>query len=46
MLDATPILAAEPDAAGLFLADGGHLSPRGNEAVGRWLAGEIGPALR
>ncbi len=46
VLDATPILAAEPDAAGLFLADGGHLSPRGNEAVGRWLAGEIGPALR
>ncbi|MFY9343217.1 MAG: hypothetical protein WAT39_12045 [Planctomycetota bacterium] len=45
-LDATPILAAEPDPAGLFLADGGHLSVRGSEVVGTWLAGELAPLLR
>ena len=39
--DATPILAAEKDHDGLFLADGGHLSVRGNQVVGRWLATEI-----
>ncbi|MBX3461792.1 MAG: hypothetical protein KF830_01360 [Planctomycetes bacterium] len=46
VLDATPVLAAEPDPNGLFIADGGHLSVRGNEVVGRWLAAELAPALR
>lgn len=46
VFDATPILAAEPDHDGLFIADGGHLSVRGNEVVGRWLAGELAAALR
>lgn len=45
-LDATPMLAAEPDHAGLFLADGVHLSARGNEVVGRWLAAELAAGLR
>ena len=44
-LDATPILAAEKDHAALFLADGGHLSVRGNEVVARWLAAELATAL-
>lgn len=43
-LDSTPILAAEKDHPGLFLADGGHLSVRGNEVVGRWLAAELAAA--
>ncbi|HEU4420600.1 MAG TPA: hypothetical protein VFT55_16800 [Planctomycetota bacterium] len=44
--DATAILAAEPDPEQLFLADGGHLSVRGNEVVARWLATELAPLLR
>jgi lysophospholipase L1-like esterase len=43
-LDATPILAAEADAAALFLSDGGHLSARGHALVAAWLAREL-PAL-
>lgn len=46
VLDATPILAAEPDHAGLFIQDGGHFSMRGNEVVGRWLAGELAARLQ
>ena len=45
-LDATPILAAEPDPEQLFFADGGHLSVRGNEVVAKWLATELAPLLR
>ena len=45
-LDATPILAAEPDHAGLYISDGGHLSVRGNDVVARWLAKELAPLLR
>jgi len=44
--DATPILAAEPDPEQLFIADGGHLSVRGNEVVAKWLATELAPLLR
>jgi lysophospholipase L1-like esterase len=44
-LDATPILAAEPDPAGLFV-DVGHFSARGHEVVARWLATAIAPQLR
>jgi lysophospholipase L1-like esterase len=40
-LDATPILAAAPDPAALFLSDGGHLSVAGHEAVAAWLAQEL-----
>ncbi len=46
VLDATPILTAEPDHAGLFIVDGGHFSGRGNEVVGRWLAAEVAAGLR
>lgn len=46
VLDATPILTAEPDHAGLFIVDGGHFSVRGNEVVGRWLAAEVADRLR
>jgi lysophospholipase L1-like esterase len=46
VLDATPILMAAPDPAGLFLVDGGHFSGRGNEVVARWLAGELAASLR
>jgi len=45
-LDATPILAAEADHAALFLADGGHLSVRGNAVVARWLAEEVVRGLK
>jgi lysophospholipase L1-like esterase len=45
-LDATPVLAAQRDPAGLFLADGGHLSERGNEVVGRWLAEQLVARVR
>ncbi len=45
-LDATPMLAAESDHAGLFIGDGGHFSGRGNDVVGRWLASELAPLLR
>lgn len=44
--DATPILTAESDHAGLFLGDGGHFSVRGNEVIARWLASELAPLLR
>jgi lysophospholipase L1-like esterase len=44
--DATPILAAEPDPAKLFLADGEHFSVRGNEVVAEWLSTEIAPLLK
>lgn len=44
-LDATPILLADPAPAELFLADGGHLSQRGNERLGTWLAGELRTVL-
>lgn len=40
-LDATPILAAAPDPAALFLSDGGHLSVAGHEAIAVWLAQEL-----
>lgn len=40
-LDATPILAAEPEPMACFLSDGGHFNERGNDVVGRWLAGEL-----
>lgn len=46
VLDATPVLAAESAPQGLFLADGCHLSARGNQVVGRWLAAEIAAGLR
>jgi hypothetical protein len=46
VLDATPILVAQPDHAGLYIEDGGHLSVRGNEVVGRWLAAEMAERLR
>lgn len=45
-LDATPMLAAEPDHDGLFLADGVHLSARGNDVLGKWLAMELASALK
>ncbi|MEO6593325.1 MAG: hypothetical protein ABIP94_01070 [Planctomycetota bacterium] len=45
-LDATPVLAAEPEPAGLFIADGGHFSRRGNAIVAVWLANELLPLLR
>jgi len=45
-LDATPILAAEPAPDKLFIADGGHLSVRGNEVVAKWLATELAPLLK
>jgi lysophospholipase L1-like esterase len=44
--DATPILAADPEPATLFIADGGHFTTRGNELVARWLAKELAPLLR
>jgi lysophospholipase L1-like esterase len=44
-LDATPILAAEPDPAGLFISDGGHFNARGHEVIAAWLAGELAPLL-
>lgn len=44
--DATPILAAERDPAGLFLSDGGHLNARGHEVVAAWLFPELAPLLR
>lgn len=46
VLDATAILTAEPDHAGLFLVDGGHFTARGNEIVAHWLAGEVAAGLR
>lgn len=45
-LDATPILAAEPDPAGLFISDGGHFNARGHEVIAAWLAQELAPLLR
>lgn len=44
--DATPILAADPDPAGLFISDGGHLNARGHDVVAAWLAAELAPLLR
>lgn len=44
--DATPVLAADADPAGLFLQDAGHFSVRGNEVVARWLAQQLAPLLR
>jgi lysophospholipase L1-like esterase len=43
--DATPALAAAPEPAALFLADGGHLSVRGNEVLAAWLARELARRL-
>ena len=45
-LDATPVLAEAPDVAAMFLQDRGHLSVRGNELVGNWLAGQFVRLLR
>lgn len=45
-LDATPILAAAPDPASLFLSDGGHLSVAGHEVVADWLARELATLWR
>ena len=45
-LDATAILAAEPDPEQLFLADGVNLSVLGNKVVARWLATELAPLLK
>lgn len=45
-LDATPILAAEADPAGLFVSDGGHLNERGHRVIAAWLATELAPLLR
>jgi len=45
-LDATPILAAEADPLACYLADGSHLSVRGNERLARWLADEMEAGLR
>jgi lysophospholipase L1-like esterase len=44
--DATPVLAAEPDVAALYLPDGGHFSVRGNAVVGKWLAEQLAAFLR
>lgn len=44
--DATPVLAADPDPASLFLQDAGHFSVRGNEVVARWLASLLAPLVR
>ena len=44
-VDATPALAAEPDPAGLFTADGLTLSARGHAALARWLAGAFAESL-
>jgi lysophospholipase L1-like esterase len=44
VFDATPILAADPDPASLYV-DGGHLNERGNALLGDWLAGELQPLL-
>ena len=45
-LDATPILAAEPDPSGLFISDGGHFNTRGHELIAAWLANELAPLLK
>ena len=45
-LDATPILAAEADPAGLFVSDGGHLNERGHRVIAAWLATELADGLR
>jgi hypothetical protein len=45
-LDATPILAAEADPAGLFISDGGHFNARGHQVIAAWLAAELAPLLR
>jgi lysophospholipase L1-like esterase len=45
-LDATPIVTAAGAARDLFIADGGHFDPRGNEVVARWLAKELVGRLR
>lgn len=44
-VDATPALAAEPDPAALFDADGLQLSARGHAALARWLAGALADLL-
>jgi lysophospholipase L1-like esterase len=44
--DATPVLAAERDQAGLFVDDGGHFSGRGNEVVAKSLAAQLVPLLK
>lgn len=46
VLDSTPILAAEADHVGLFLADGVHLSGHGHDVLARWLAAEMVGRLR
>jgi hypothetical protein len=40
-----PIIGAAEDPSAMFV-DRGHLSERGNEVVGRWLAAELVGALR
>ena len=45
-VDATPVLAAEPSAGALFLADGLHYSRRGHELLARWLAGPVAALSR
>lgn len=44
--DATTVLAAEPEQAGLFVDDGGHFSVRGNTLVAQELAKVMAPRLR
>ena len=44
-VDATPALAAEPDPAALFTADGLLMSARGHAALARWLAGALADVL-
>lgn len=45
-VDATPALAGEPDAAGLFDATGLNLSCRGQQWLARWLVGPVAEASR
>jgi len=45
VFDATPILRAAGSTKELFIQDGGHLTVRGNEIVGGWLAAELGRLL-
>lgn len=45
-VDATPALAAEPDPAALFAADGLQLSALGHAALARWLAGALAASPR
>lgn len=46
VLDATPILRAADPQKQLYIGDGGHFTPYGNELVGRWLAIEIARLLQ